>query len=455
MPGATLREATCAGSGPGAHPSPRAPTRPRYPIWSCPHHGSSPVRGPALVTARDRRPRGTLTCPRADVPTTALRSLDPNSHEDDLRTSQLPSGTRPPDAAGPRPHPPRGALHLQAPPRVARALPPRRRLRPVRLPPLGAVGARGRLTPAGSPVRPFRVVRRSRHVYAGPVDSPSGPRAAGSRALVVGAGVGGLAAALSLDRAGWQVLVCERAPARRTGGYFVRLAPSGLDAASRLGVDGVLHTRLPADGVITGVDGRGRTVSRVDASLSDDGVSLALVRSDLERALWAALPDAVEVRFSTGPLAIHQGARAERWGGAGSPPRRASRRCDRRARHLGARPPARRRPGARRGPPGPPLLPPGQPHGRRPACDRDARRLRRARRAAAAHRRSDRRPPAPAASVAPRAWTPRCAPDRGTRVPLRGGVTVPGGRRDRHVTGPVATLTARGRCRRRKGSRFS
>lgn len=191
MPGATLREATCAGSGPGAHPSPRAPTRPRYPIWSCPHHGSSPVRGPALVTARDRRPRGTLTCPRADVPTTALRSLDPNSHEDDLRTSQLPSGTRPPDAAGPRPHPPRGALHLQAPPRVARALPPRRRLRPVRLPPLGAVGARGRLTPAGSPVRPFRVVRRSRHVYAGPVDSPSGPRAAGSRALVVGAGVGG------------------------------------------------------------------------------------------------------------------------------------------------------------------------------------------------------------------------------------------------------------------------
>lgn len=124
---------------------------------------------------------------------------------------------------------------------------------------------------------------------------------------MVGAGVGGLAAALSLDRAGWHVLVCERAPARRTGGYFVRLAPSGLDAASRLGVDGVLHTRLPADGVITGVDGRGRTVSRVDASLSDDGVSLALVRSDLERALWAALPDAVEVRFSTGPLAIHQG----------------------------------------------------------------------------------------------------------------------------------------------------
>jgi len=453
---------------------------------------------------------------------------------------------------------------------------------------------------------------------------------------VVGAGVGGLAAALSLDRAGWQVLVCERAPARRTGGYFVRLAPSGLDAASRLGVDGVLHTRLPADGVITGVDGRGRTVSRVDASLSDDGVSLALVRSDLERALWAALPDAVEVRFSTGPLAIHQGPlvdvpvrvllgdpaatpgtyaedvdlvvgadgvrstvrglvfgpegefrhefdhvvvsavlprlpghlvegdyvvlvepgrtahlmamsghrpvvfftyradrpelagagasgetvadlravygdfrglmpeilagveeagtthadtvgqiHLERWSrgrvvllgdaawcptlysGYGSAlalsggealGRHLAERPDDvigALGHLGARPAARRRPGARRGPPGPPFLPPGQPHGRRPACDRDARRLRRARRAAAAHRRSDRRPPAPAASVAPRAWTPRCAPDRGTRVPLRGGVTVPGGRRDRHVTGPVATLTARGRCRRRKGSRFS
>ena len=121
------------------------------------------------------------------------------------------------------------------------------------------------------------------------------------RALVVGAGVAGLAAAASLDRAGWSVDVCERAPARRTGGYFVRLAPEGLAAAGRLGVSDGLRTRLPADGIITGVDGRGRTVSRVEASLADDPRALALVRGDLEAALWAARPDDVTVRFATAP----------------------------------------------------------------------------------------------------------------------------------------------------------
>jgi 2-polyprenyl-6-methoxyphenol hydroxylase-like FAD-dependent oxidoreductase len=124
------------------------------------------------------------------------------------------------------------------------------------------------------------------------------------RALVVGAGVAGLAAAASLDRAGWSVVVCERAPARRTGGYFVRLAPEGLAAAGRLGVAEALRTRLPADGVITGVDAAGRTVSRVEAALAEDPRALALVRGDLEAALWAARPDDVEVRFATAPRRI-------------------------------------------------------------------------------------------------------------------------------------------------------
>ncbi|MFC5064690.1 FAD-dependent oxidoreductase [Actinomycetospora atypica] len=135
----------------------------------------------------------------------------------------------------------------------------------------------------------------------GPVEpvAPSVPRA-----LVVGAGIAGLAAATSLHRAGWRVTVCERAPARRTGGYFVRLAPSGVEAATRLGVDEGLRSRLPVDGVVTGVDGRGRTTSRVEAAIGDDGGSLALVRGDLEAALWEGLPDEVEVRFGTAPESV-------------------------------------------------------------------------------------------------------------------------------------------------------
>lgn len=124
------------------------------------------------------------------------------------------------------------------------------------------------------------------------------------RALVVGAGVAGLAAATSLHRAGWSVVVCERAGARRTGGYFVRLAPEGLAAAGRLGASHALRTRLPVDGVITGVDARGRTVSRVEASLAEDPHALALVRGDLEAALWDARPDDVTVRFATVPRRV-------------------------------------------------------------------------------------------------------------------------------------------------------
>jgi 2-polyprenyl-6-methoxyphenol hydroxylase-like FAD-dependent oxidoreductase len=98
--------------------------------------------------------------------------------------------------------------------------------------------------------------------------------------------------------------VCERATSRRTGGYFVRLAPEGLQAAGRLGIDESLRSRLPAHGVITGVDGRGRTTSRVEAGLVDDGEGLALVRGDLEAALWDGLPDDVDVRFATRPRAV-------------------------------------------------------------------------------------------------------------------------------------------------------
>ena len=135
-------------------------------------------------------------------------------------------------------------------------------------------------------------------------DSTAATPATGPRALVVGAGIAGLAAASSLHRAGWRVTVCERAASRRTGGYFVRLAPEGVEAAARLGVEESLRSRLPADGLITGVDGRGRTTSRVDAGLVDDGEGLALVRGDLEAALWAGLPEAVEVRFATQPRVV-------------------------------------------------------------------------------------------------------------------------------------------------------
>jgi 2-polyprenyl-6-methoxyphenol hydroxylase-like FAD-dependent oxidoreductase len=62
-------------------------------------------------------------------------------------------------------------------------------------------------------------------------------------ALVVGAGIGGLAAAVALGRAGWTVRVLERAASPRELGFALLLAPNAIHALRQLGV---------ADAVISG-----------------------------------------------------------------------------------------------------------------------------------------------------------------------------------------------------------
>ncbi|WP_210745193.1 FAD-dependent monooxygenase [Nocardia flavorosea] len=69
-----------------------------------------------------------------------------------------------------------------------------------------------------------------------------------NRALVVGLGIAGMAAAIGLRQAGWQPVIVERAPQRRKGGYFVGLSAAGMQVAADLGIDGHLHTRNPPDG---------------------------------------------------------------------------------------------------------------------------------------------------------------------------------------------------------------
>lgn len=56
------------------------------------------------------------------------------------------------------------------------------------------------------------------------------------RALVVGAGIGGLGATLALRRAGWEVRVFERAATPRELGFALVLAPNALGALGELGV---------------------------------------------------------------------------------------------------------------------------------------------------------------------------------------------------------------------------
>jgi 2-polyprenyl-6-methoxyphenol hydroxylase-like FAD-dependent oxidoreductase len=61
-------------------------------------------------------------------------------------------------------------------------------------------------------------------------------------ALIVGAGIGGLAAALSLRQAGWEVRVFERAPSPRELGFALLLAPNAMHALGALGLAGAARS---------------------------------------------------------------------------------------------------------------------------------------------------------------------------------------------------------------------
>ena len=128
------------------------------------------------------------------------------------------------------------------------------------------------------------------------------------RVLVVGLGIAGMSAAIGLRRAGWTPVIVERAPERRTGGYFVGLFPEGRRAAVDLGIAGHLHTRNPerkAGASTWSLDRRGRRRPAL-GFLDQPGEPAAVLRGDIEAALWQSITG-IEVRFGTTPVAITEG----------------------------------------------------------------------------------------------------------------------------------------------------
>ena len=76
-------------------------------------------------------------------------------------------------------------------------------------------------------------------------------------ALIVGAGIGGLSAAISLRQAGWNVRVFERAASVRELGFALLVAPNAMAALRELGVpDVVLAHGGCADAWRGAADGR-------------------------------------------------------------------------------------------------------------------------------------------------------------------------------------------------------
>jgi len=113
-------------------------------------------------------------------------------------------------------------------------------------------------------------------------------------ALIVGAGIGGLAAAVALRRAGWQVQIFERAASPRDLGFALNLAPNAMAALRELG----LNERLIAEGhIVREAEIRtlaGRTLRRIDVSTTDPEAMGAMSVVALRPVLHGALLNAIE-----------------------------------------------------------------------------------------------------------------------------------------------------------------
>ena len=113
------------------------------------------------------------------------------------------------------------------------------------------------------------------------------------RAIVIGGGIGGLAAAIALDHAGWQVDVFERQDRFAEIGASLTLWPNALAALDALGVGAEVRAAA-----LTGFDGgfmttAGRWLTRLNTDELKEryGEVVVLARPDLLSLLLSAVPE--------------------------------------------------------------------------------------------------------------------------------------------------------------------
>jgi 2-polyprenyl-6-methoxyphenol hydroxylase-like FAD-dependent oxidoreductase len=128
------------------------------------------------------------------------------------------------------------------------------------------------------------------------------------RVVVVGAGLGGVAAAVGLHRAGHEVMLCERGAELREAGTGVVIMPNGIRALDELGLSDYARSRVMS-AVSGGLrDRHGRPLLVADAGRAQQTVGTPAVvdRGELHRALRAPLP-AESIRTATAVQRLEPG----------------------------------------------------------------------------------------------------------------------------------------------------
>ncbi|MGW5640356.1 FAD-dependent oxidoreductase, partial [Streptomyces sp. NPDC003832] len=112
-------------------------------------------------------------------------------------------------------------------------------------------------------------------------------------AVVVGAGIGGLTAAVALHRRGWRVTVCERAPEPPATGAGIGLAPNTLRALDAIGLDAAYAAgkAVPATMGLRRSDGTWLVRETTAGMAERYGIPpIAVARPAFTAAIAAALP---------------------------------------------------------------------------------------------------------------------------------------------------------------------
>src|SRR5256714_3443501 len=126
-------------------------------------------------------------------------------------------------------------------------------------------------------------------------------------AVVVGAGVGGLAIAGALARTGWQVTLLERNDRLRGDSAALMIWPNGIRALHALGLGGglgAIATPAPTRGIRRP---NGQWLVQPDDPPDEDGTSVVVHREDLHDTLVAGLGDRIDIRTGVAVRTVRAG----------------------------------------------------------------------------------------------------------------------------------------------------